>query len=231
MKEVPYLVLYIICIEIPFSRPVVTYSIDAGPRTSKTATPELDSQGRPTWAIRLNTSDLSSLAATSELQAMAALSSAGSVIKIFSIEFMDEQGKPVEGIPPMSSGEGGSRPMELVIPPSQPALVSSASATSRASRYRTWVSSQPDPNETKLTKCPGPFRFRIQKEKTTRPRGKGQNTATVTWTDLPKKYKTNKKSGSWHYRTVNLKKGTYRSVIYGKCGLLSATTRPVAIKR
>jgi hypothetical protein len=84
----------------------------------------------------------------------------------------------------------------------------------------------------KMAGCPAPFRYRIQKRKVqTINRGSDEPVVRVTWTTLPKKYKTNKISGVWGYQDVNLKKGTYRSVVNGKCGLLGGTTNTTTLKK
>jgi hypothetical protein len=120
-------------------------------------------------------------------------------------------------------------------------LVFYAQGRSNSSVYRTWISGDPSavvPDQyksqqvAKFAGCPAPFRYRIQKRNVrTIQRGSDEPEVRVTWTTLPKKYKTNKISGVWGYQTVNLKKGTYRSVVNGKCGLLGGTTNTVTLKK
>lgn len=112
-----------------------------------------------------------------------------------------------------------------------------AAAVAGGSKYRTYVSSDPNVQKAEgwygqLAFCPGPFKFRIQKQKKqVRRLGSGRTKVRITWITLATKYKTNRQNGLWHYRTVNLKKGTYRSVIFGKCGLTGSTTKAVSLKR
>jgi hypothetical protein len=114
-------------------------------------------------------------------------------------------------------------------------------AMKKLSVYRTWISGNstavvPSWVQTQkvsqMADCPPPFKYRIQKRKVqTIQRGSDEPTVRVSWSTLPKKYKTNKVSGVWAYQSVNLKKGTYRSVVNGKCGLLGGTTNTVTLKK
>ena len=62
---------------------------------------------------------------------------------------------------------------------------------------------------------------------TTSPRGSDEPVVTVRWKKLHTKYRTIGKSKA---RTVNLPKGTYRAVVYGKCGFVTTTTEAVRLK-
>lgn len=100
-------------------------------------------------------------------------------------------------------------------------LRAKATAVNHKAMYRTSISGK----YTAMT-CPGPFTFRVQMRRKVK-----QGKKTTSWSDLTHKYATNKKSGSTYYRTINLNMGTYRSVIYGKCGIPGIITNEVTLKR
>lgn len=148
----------------------------------------------------------------------------GDSIRLFAMQTLDDKGSPVEDVWPPA----GSAPIEMVVPDS---LFSSAVAVSRSSRYMTAVSSQLAQTDPSVTSCLGPYEFRIQQRRRIRHRSKGKTTVRITWTNLPKTYVTNKQTGTLYYRIVNLKKGTYRSLVFGKCGLVGGMTGQVTLKR
>lgn len=150
----------------------------------------------------------------------------GDTFTLRALRVVDEHGVSI-------GGNMVTSPIHIVIPREPLMLFGFASARSRYSKYRTWVSGNAVDETSKSQSCPGPFQFRIQKQKKIIiRRSNGKVYVEVTWKSISKGvYRTNKKAGPWYYRTLNLNKGTYRSVIYGKCGLVGMTTSPVTLKR
>lgn len=189
----------------PPAKLLVTFVVNNGSKVSKELSPSGQSSGRT--AYRLNVASLSL--------------KPGDTIELTSIQFLDGKGAPTGPVV-------GSGPVKLVVPGR---LLTSATSQSRSSKYRTWVTDKSADTGTTSNSCAGPYEYRIQKRKTTKYRSRGKVKVRVTWRNLSKRYSTNKHVGNWHYRTVDLKKGTYRSVINGKCGLIGGYTTSVTLKR
>lgn len=184
----------------------VTFSVNDGPAVTRYLAPAVEKSGQIWYRL-----DLESLSLV-----------AGDVINLHSIQLFNRAGSLIRNYGP----NVGSPPISLAVPGAHTGLIFGETAESRASKYRTWISIDPE-----STSCPGPFKYRIQKRQTKKLIRRSKTVVRITWINLPKRYVTNRQAGLWHYRTVDLGKGTYRSVIYGKCALLGGATVGVRLKR
>lgn len=185
-----------------WSRPTIKIKYwSGGQEQTVTAVPDVDADGTANSVVNLDSTQLA----------------AGQTV---SITFQARD----------ANGTLYSETVELVVPGTEAPTLTAKAATVKNGLYRTSVSSSPDGQNTGLTYCPGPFTFRIQKQESTVTRSTGKPVEEQIWTSLPDKYTTTEGSDAWHHSTVKLAKGTYRSVIYGQCGLLGGTTNAVTVK-
>lgn len=127
------------------------------------------------------------------------------------------------------------RQIRQIIPLGPATLMQRVKATpvAKKTKYKTLVARSLDgeTSDGRRRLCSGPFNFRIQQLKRVTHRKAGKATGKSVWKSLSIKYQTNKSSRLWSYRTVDLKKGTYRSIIEGRCGTYGSLTNPVTLNR